>query len=168
MACGKIKEESVMKKDVREAFGKEVYLLGSDKNGINYWLEEPKWDCGWYWGCGYVETYTNNKNPEKARDVESHQHFDGLFLNGKQNGYDTYKTFFKEMTVNDKELWTLIEVMKTIYILKETAEVIGRGGSHYTTNPCKDIIINQEEVKRINEIVLPALFNEVKKILTNE
>ena len=41
-----------------------------------------------------------------------------------------------------------------------------KGGSHYTTNPCRDIIINSEEVKRINEVVLPALFKEVKTILS--
>ena len=37
------------------------YLLGRDEEGINYWLEEPSWDCGWYWGFGYVETYTTNE-----------------------------------------------------------------------------------------------------------
>lgn len=156
----------IMNKQTTEAFGKEIYLLGKDKEGILYWLEEPKWDCGWYWGCGYVETYTNNKNPSKARDIESHQHFDGLFFNKNKNGYDNFKEFFDETTVTDKELWTLLEVMKTIYILKETAEVLGRGGSHYTSNPCRDTITNTEEVKRINEVVLPALFEAVRRILS--
>lgn len=155
-----------MNKQTTEAFGKEIYLLGKDKEGILYWLEEPKWDCGWYWGCGYVETYTNNKNPSIARDIESHQHFDGLFFNKNKNGYDNFKEFFDETTVTDKELWTLLEVMKTIYILKETAEVLGRGGSHYTSNPCRDTITNTEEVKRINEVVLPALFEAVRRILS--
>lgn len=158
----------IMKKDMREAFGKKIYLLGTDREGANYWLEAPTWDCGWYWGCGYVETYTNNKNPEIARDINSHQHFDGLFLKGKKNGYDAFKEFFYDVTVTDKELWTLIEIMKTIYTLKETAEILDRGGSHYTTNPCKDIIINKEEVKRINEVVLPALFKEVEDLLTDK
>ena len=56
--------------------------------------------------------------------------------------------------------------MKTFYILKETAEVLGRGGAHYTSNPCKDIIVNNEEVKRINEVVLPSIFAEIEKLLT--
>lgn len=156
----------IMEKDMRKAFEKKIYLLGADKEGINYWLEAPTWDCGWYWGCGYVETYTNNENPEIARDINSHQHFDGLFLKGKKNGYDAFKEFFNDVTVTDDELWTLLEIMKTIYTLKETAEILGRGGSHYTTNPCKDIIINKEEVKRINEVVLPGLFKEVEDLLT--
>lgn len=157
-----------MKKRIEKAFGKEIYLLGKDSEGILYWLEEPRWDCGWYWGCGYVETYTNNKNPQNARDINSHQHFDGLFFNKNKHGFDVFKEFFAESVLSDKELWQLMELMKTIYTLKETAEVLGRGGSHYTTNPCKEIIINQDEVKRINEIVLPALFTAVKDILTEE
>lgn len=155
-----------MEKRTTEAFGKEIYLLGEDKNGILYWLEAPSWDCGWYWGCGYVETYTNNTNPSIARDINSHQHFDGLFFNKNKNGFDTFEEFFADSTVSDKELWTLLELMRTIYTLKETAEVLGRGGSYYTANPCKEIVTNHEEVKRINEVVLPALFNEVRNLLS--
>ena len=28
------------------AFGKDVFLLGADKDDRYYWLEAPKWDCG--------------------------------------------------------------------------------------------------------------------------
>jgi len=63
-----------MKKTKKHAFGKDVYLLGKDKHGIYYWLESPKWDCGWYWGFGYIETYTNNKQPQLAKDINSHEH----------------------------------------------------------------------------------------------
>lgn len=157
-----------MKKQVTEAFGKEIYLLGEDNEGILYWLESPSWDCDWYWGCGYVETYTNNKNPEIARDINSHQHFDGLFLKGNKNGYDAFKEFFKDMTVTDNELWTFIEIMKTIYTIKEVAGIYHIGGSHYTTNPCKDILQNKDKEEEINKIILPKLFDEVKKLLTVE
>lgn len=155
-----------MKKRTCEAFGKKIYLLGKDKDGVNYWLEAPSWDCGWYWGFGYVETYTNNNHPNKAKDIESHQHFDGLFFNKNKNGYDAYKDFFAEITVSDKELWQLLELMKTFYCLKETAEVLGRGGSHYTANPVSEIIKNTDEVKRINNVVLPAIFKKIDEILT--
>ena len=148
-----------MKKEISEKLGKR-FLLGT-KDGEKHYLVAPSWDCGWYWGYGYVQTYNKRKN-----DVELHQHFDGLFFKSSKNGYDAFKEFFDDMTVSDKELWTLIELMRTIYTLKETAEILGRGGSHYTTNPCKDIIINIEEVERINKIVLPALFEQVEKLLT--
>ena len=64
-----------------------------------------------------------------------------------------------------KDLWSFCELVKTAYTLKETAEVLGRGGSHYTTNVCADIVKNEDEVKRINEIVLPAIFDAIGKIL---
>lgn len=155
-----------MEKKTTEAFGKEIYLLGKDKDDILYWLEAPTWDCGWYWGCGYIATYTNNENPSIARDINSHQHFDGLFFNKNKNGYDVFKDFFVESSISDKEIWLLMELMKTIYTLKEAAEVLGRGGSHYTTNPCKEIISNKGETIRINEVILPALFKEVKNLLS--
>jgi hypothetical protein len=54
----------------------------------------------------------------------------------------------------------------TAYTLKNTAEVLGRGGSHMTNNPCKDLIINKDEVTRINNIVLPQIFYELYKLLS--
>lgn len=65
----------------------------------------------------------------------------------------------------ESNLWKFCELVSTIYTLKESAEVLGRGGSHYTTNTCKDIIINKLEVERINSIVLPSLFNELDTLL---
>jgi hypothetical protein len=63
-----------MEKQKDHAFGKDVYLLGTDENGIRYWLEAASWDCGWYWGFGYIETYKNNQTPSKAQDFDSHEH----------------------------------------------------------------------------------------------
>ncbi len=59
-----------MQKQMDHAFNKDVYLLGKDSEGISYWLEAPSWDCGWYWGFGYVETYRSNRKPSTARDIE--------------------------------------------------------------------------------------------------
>jgi len=67
--------------------------------------------------------------------------------------------------IRDSQLWTVCELFKTFYILNETAEVLGRGGAHYTTNPCKDIIINKDETDRINNVVLPAVFDALYNIL---
>lgn len=37
-----------MEKCKKYMFGKRIYLLGADEDGIRYWLEEPSWDCDWY------------------------------------------------------------------------------------------------------------------------
>lgn len=150
-----------MKKQIENKLGKR-FLLGV-KDNKKYYLVAPTWDCGWYWGFGYIQTYNRRKT-----DIDTHTHFDSLFFKTGKNGYDAFKDFFDEIVLNNEELWKLVEIMKTIYTLKETAEVLGRGGSHYTTNPCKNIIINAPEVDHLNKVVLPVLFEAVEKMLTEE
>lgn len=126
-------------------------LLGRNNNEPIY-LTAPKWDCGWYWGFGYI----GNNN--------CHYHIDGM-EKGK-NLYDAFKEHFgNTLTVRDSDLWTLAELFKTFYLLKETAEVLGRGSTHLSSNPCKDLIINKDETDRINSVVLPQVFEEIYKIL---
>ena len=157
-----------MKKQKTQAFGKTIYLLGKDLEGTQYYLEKPRFECGWYWGAGYVETYTNNKYPTMSRDIKSHQHFDTLFFKGPSHDFDNFKSFFVETPLNDKEIWKLMEIMKSIYTIKEYGELIYCGGAHYTSNPCGDIIKDDTEYKRINEVVMPALIDALDKILSEE
>ena len=157
-----------MKKRVTFDRRGKIYLLGQDVEGTDYWLQEAKFDCGWYWGIVYVETYTNNRCPEKARDISSHQHFDGMFFNHKKNGFDNFKEFFVRTPFTDEEIWVIIEIMKTLYTMREYSDVLHRGGSHYTKNPCGDTIKNDKEYWRINETVIPELLNALYKILGGE
>lgn len=136
-------------------------------NEEKIYLTAPSWDCGWYWGFGYL----GNKN--------CHYHVDGLKKIGTYNFekktfeykfvnlYDGFKEHFGTSFVvkDDNDIWTLAELFETFYTLKETAEVLGRGGSHYTNNPAKKIIKNEAEVRRINEVVLPAIFEEIYNII---
>lgn len=157
-----------MKKRTTRAFGKKVYLLGQDADGTKYWLEEARWDCDWYWGGGYVETYTRNNSPERSRDIKSHQHFDGLFLNKNKNGKDMFCEFFKETPFTDSEIWKICELMRSFYIAREYSDMIHRGGAHYTTNPASDVIKSQDEYERINKKVIPAIMQELYKILAGD
>lgn len=162
------KDTSKLCKRQEHAFGKDVYLLGIAEDGVKYWLEDASWNCKWYWGAGYVETYERNTRPSLAKDIDSHQHFDGLFFNGREDGHTKFKKFFKESVLSDAQLWQLMECMKTIYTLKESAELFNRGGSHYTENPCKEHLKNKNVENLINNHLLPELFAEVRKILTIE
>lgn len=156
-----------MNKQVSKAFNKTIYLLGIGEDGKKYWLEAPSWDCNWYWGFGYVETYTNNNRPDLSRDISSHQHFDGLFFNRKKNGYEAFKEFFKSSTLIDDEIWQLCDYMKTFYTLRETAEIMGRGYSYFTERAKLETIKDIDMVKKINEIMLPVLFDKITNLLTN-
>lgn len=153
------------KKYSMEKFGNKCFLLGQDKDGINYFLEAATWDCEWYWGGGYVETYTNNNYPSIARDIKSHQHFKELFLNGHKNGFNTFKEFFPVNPFTDSEIWKICELMKSFYIAREYAEMVYTGSAHYTKNPAAEIIKSEDEYKRINNIVIPAIMKSLYEIL---
>lgn len=155
-----------MEKKVSSAFGKKQYLIGSDKQGVLYWLEEATFDCNWFWGIGYVETFACNQNPELSRDINSHQHLSGIFdKNQNANAYDNFKAFFSDHVLTDKEVWKFVELSKALYKIREYSDLLHIGGSHYTENPCSDIIKNDSEYKRINDVVIPAVLKEIYKLL---
>mgnify|MGYP003385921337 FL=1 len=131
------------------------YTLGK-VDGANIRLSAPSWDCGWYWGFGYL----GNKN--------CHYHLSGLgkgeninFKDALAKHFDAGTSIFK----HDGLTWTFCELVQTAYSLKETAETLGRGGSHYTTNPLAELIKNPAEVERINKEVLPAIFDAIEQTL---
>lgn len=156
-----------MKKRECRAFGKKIYLLGTDNENKNIWLVEPSWDCGWYWGFGYLQTYTNNKNPNLAKDIASHTHFDSEILKGLSFSYNNFKSYFKETVLKDNEIWELCDYMKTFYTLKETAELFGRGYSHQTERAKIDLLKDEKMVEKINKELLPALFEKIIKLLSS-
>ena len=176
-----MKTKELIKKQMSHAFGKDIYLLGRDEEGINYWLESPKWDCGWYWGFGYVETYTNNNKPEYSKDIESHQHIDSPFM-GQSEKYDFEKKCFVKgeyihnifdspkllnPTFSENEGWKLSELFKQFYLLKDMSEFCHKElpGCHVTTSP-----VNHGDLKdwnkKINEVMIPTITTKIIEILT--
>lgn len=148
-----------MKKEIKKVFGHNYYLLGKRKeDGQKVWLEEGHFDCGWYYGLGYVEIFNKNYT-----DIEEHTHFDCLFLTNKI--YDSFVDYFQETTLNDKEIWKLLENMKALYTIRDYSDLLHLGGAHITQNDNKEIIKNDAEYKRINDVVIPTLLNEVYKIV---
>lgn len=140
-------------------------LLGYNENEPIY-LDPPSWDCGWYWGFGYL----GNKN--------CHYHIDGLTKVSKYNSdkkvfeYSFYDLksgidlhFGESYIIRQSDRWTIAELFKNFYDLQKTARLLEHGGSALTTSPCKNIIINKEEADRINETVLPSVFDEIYKII---
>ena len=94
-----------------------------------------------------------------------HTHFDSLFFNGNKCCYDLFKEYFDETTLNNDELWKLLENMKSIYTMRNYSDLLYTGGAHITTNTFKDDIKNDAEYKRINDKIIPMLLNEVYKIV---
>lgn len=152
-----------MNKQKIHAFNRDAYLLGADEDGTRYYLQAASWDCGWYWGFGYIESYTNNKNPEESRDIASHEHADNFMLEWfmERNGS---KPRLVERTFTDEEGWELCELLKQYYVLEETAAFFRRGFA----NIAKPIPLYKKPdlVKEINQVRMPMIFNRVYEILT--
>lgn len=172
--------KKLIKKKTNEAFGKKIFLLGRDEDGINYWLEEAKWNCGWYWGFGYVESYSNNAKPHLSRDISSHSHIDSSFM-GQMEKYDSEKQCFvkdvyvsniydnpilSETTFTKEEGWVLSELFKSFYTLEASAELFYMGRCNTATNPCSDLIKNKDWAKNINQEILPMIFEKIYTILS--
>lgn len=156
-----------MSKQIIKVFNKKMYLLGTTKaDNKKCWLVAPSWDCGWYWGFGYIQTLTNETNPERSRDIESHTHFGYNILNGGDNGFNNFKEYFSNTPLSDDEIWTLCDYMKTFYTLQKTAELFGRGYSYYTERAKIDELKDTEQVDKINKTLLPILFDKIDKLLT--
>lgn len=133
-----------MKKRISNAFGKKVYLLGTLKYGDLAWLEAPSWDCSWYWGFGYVEVYTNKKNPSRAKDIEMHTHWSCI--------HDEDEKPFKEMVISDDEYQSLKELFNQWYRLRKIADALHN----------KDEELYNEHVK----VLMPKLHEQILNILT--
>lgn len=126
------------------------FYLGTRHDKSRVTLVRPSFDCGWYWSFGYLRT------------TDEHYHLDSILQ------FEKIKEHFAELNPglqSEDNLWKFLEIAKTIYTLKVTAEVLGRGGSHISKNPCAHLIINKPEVDKINNIVLPALFTQIELLL---
>lgn len=153
-----------MKKRTIKVFGKVSYLLGKGKDGKFYYLTAPQFECGWYWSIGSVVSYTNNARPEMSRDIDSWESFKYAFFQ-EHDGHTNFKERFVETPLSDKEIWQLMELMKSACILEDMAEMCYIGGAHYTESPCKETLHDTDEYKRIIDVKLPAIFNAVGEIL---
>ena len=150
-----------MNKQIKTFHGEKLYFLGKDSDGDAYYLEQEKWDCGWYWGFGYIQGFTDNKITD--RHHSSHQHAD-KFMSEWFTAFNGSEPILKEQAFSKSEGWELSELFKRFYTLKDSADMFGRGGCHIsgTSKYLKD----EDLAKRINEEIMPKVMESIIKILT--
>jgi len=156
-----------VKKQKKIILGKTNYLLGKNEEGQKVWLLAPSWDCGHYWGFGYVEIYNKLQT-----DLESHEHVNSSLLgmyNDKKREYcsnifDARK--FEGTAFTEKEGWKLSELFETFYHLKEQAEFYNLGGMHTSENPLANMLKNKDLADKINKELLPKVFDAIIAILS--
>lgn len=152
----------LLNKKIINKFGTH-YLLGEDENGLKYWLEEPTFNCGWYWGLGYIHTFTNNRQPTRSVDIRSHEHFDSKVMN---YGYvDGYLNFFKKSVLDRHETYRLFELMECAYTLSKMAGICERGSAWVSKNDCYDTLKDQDLYLEIIKKKLPAVISAICNLL---
>lgn len=157
----------IKSKNKSRAFGNDCYYLGMlDERAV--WLEQSTWDCGWYWGCGYIEEYTRHMAPSNSKDISMHTHIDTVFK--EVPFYDVEKCEeklnFTTPHLNQSERYKLADLFKSMYTLREAAAVIGRGSSHISE--IKSFDKNVDMAKSINKNLLPKVFEAIYSILNND
>lgn len=154
----------LIKKEKNHAFMEDIFLLGR-YSGERIWLAAPSWKCDWYWGFGCIESYTNDRFPDKSSDINMLTHYDTLILNnhgiytlGDVNG-------ITECTLNTNEQWELSDLMKSFYTLRNAAELFNRGHSNYTTRLGLNLT-DKKLCDKINKEIMPSILDAIIKLLT--
>lgn len=132
--------------------GKMKSDAGTSADGENVWLTKHEWQCGWYWGFGYL----GNKN--------CHFHFDSLLYikDGKGSVKYCASDLFESTNISDKEWWVMRDLFVQAYALQKAAEVYRNGGHQSTLAGVTDLIKDADIAKRLNadlEKVLNTLWD---------
>ena len=99
----------------------------------NLYLSKHSWDCGWYWGFGYI----GNRN--------LHCHFDGHLLFKWE-----IADIFVEPRYTQKTWYAIQDLFKQAYALKNAAEVYRLGGYITSDQSISAVVRDKELETRLN------------------
>lgn len=140
-----------------------AYYLGKTKTGYKVYLEKPSWDCGWYWGFGYLNFYNLKGRPT----LQIFTHWDTIVKESNTDAHSAIKDLFKQLTISDDKLWKLCDYMKSFYTLKSMSNLVYCGGSNYTSN--LDVKLKDDTLyQKINKEMLPAIFEAIDNLFNKE
>lgn len=146
--------------------GDTYYLLGIDEDGEKYYLQRGKFDCGWYWSGGYINTFNRRKS-----DISLHTHYKTGEVNGNKFSDITsqdsgFNKIFKQTTLTEDEKWTFHELMRTFYIMRDAMDLSHRGGANISSkNPLKEQIQNTDVYEHYKKLIA-QLHKELDKLLS--
>ncbi len=120
-------------------------------SGKRIWLSKHSWDCGWYWGFGYIGNANN------------YTHFDSCFLD-----IQVYKIeeIFEKTKITQSQWWVIRDLFIQAYALKKAAAVYRHGGHQTTVPGITDIIKNDDLAATINHN-LEKVLDKIWDITTN-
>lgn len=135
--------------------GDKILLFKADNN--RYYLRKPKFDCGWYWGLGYLATGRG-----------SHLHFGSYF---EHKLFCDALADFDDTPFTKEESYIITDYMRQLYRLREMANMLHLGNTHITSN-AKVLEQFEEqntaEYKRICNVLIPTVWNALVDVLLDE
>ena len=148
------------KKEVQNFLSGKQFLLGRRlEDNKKIYLSAGSWDCNWYWGFGYLQSFNKLKT-----DINEHYHFDSLL---KEFGLTGIEKHFKSFVLEDKEIWILADLMSSFYKLEEVVEIYYQGGSHYTDTSKILSLKDLKMYERINKDI-EKVIKKAEELLTPE
>ena len=123
-------------------------FLGTSKDNDALYLEKHKFDCGWYWGFGYI----GNKN--------LHMHIESLIKHpaGYNPNWTDVSAQFNRTWITQKQWWILRDLFLTAYALKEAAAAYRHGGGQ-TQDAAPYRVTSTERADMINKDLETVLDN---------
>lgn len=152
--------------------GKKYYYLGHDDNHF-YYLEEPHFDCDWYWGLNHLEGFAK----KNLNHIDHHfmmKHIGPLNTNGATTWHDWFNKDIKS-PLSESARWKLLELCGSLDTLRNYMDLCHLGGSHYTEYKKSQIILKDKEayddcdqkIQKIWQLVV-ELFDEEQERLNGE
>lgn len=161
------------------------WLLGTLKGKLTpVYLEDFKWDCGWYWGGGYITTHNMHTHFDSCflETIDSRGHSLGHFfdpwtrppdylkeknITRIKNGacaWEPLSTFLDNAQYDSSEWWRIKDLFKQFYTLRDAAKVFQYGG-HCTSDGRTDAEINKTMADKINKQIETVIIPEIRKML---
>ena len=128
----------------------KIYLGNTTEYGRLY-LSKHSWDCGWYWGFGYIG------------NSRLHMHISSLI--GAECLVN--KIFDKGTKITQEQWWVIRDLFIQAYALKQAAVIYQFGGSQTIRPGITDCIKNLEMAALINKD-LETVLNKVWDFIVNE
>lgn len=139
------------------------YYLGVGREtGLKYYLQKPKFECGWYWSFDYIVGYE-----PRHKECAEFLSWEAVVDIYGQNAFEAMNCLIDKPSLSEKSCWLLCDYMKSCYTLKAMADLCYSGNSHYIETPnisFKDETLNN----KINKELLPKLFKEIEKLFLEE
>ena len=136
--------------------GDKILIFKKDNN--RYYLRKPHFDCGWYWGLGYLATGRG-----------SHGHFDSYFKD--KPFYDAWLDDFDDTPFTREEAYIITDYVRQLYILRKMSDMLHLGNTHITSDAKaleQFTEQNTAEYKRINNVLIPTIWNTLVDVLLDE